>query len=65
MTNHERRIVLCLDGTWNNPYQLKERDDAVIPASGGSPWNSAPLEVIKVMPAANCLSSKKAKPPTL
>lgn len=27
MTNHERRIVLCLDGTWNNPYQLKERDD--------------------------------------
>lgn len=22
-----RRIILCLDGTWNNPYQMKARDD--------------------------------------
>jgi len=27
MTMQTRRIVVCLDGTWNNPYQRKERDD--------------------------------------
>lgn len=27
MTAMRKRIVLCLDGTWNNPYQRKERDD--------------------------------------
>jgi uncharacterized protein (DUF2235 family) len=27
MTDRAKRIVLCLDGTWNRPYQAKERDD--------------------------------------
>jgi len=27
MTEMHKRIVLCLDGTWNNPYQKQERDD--------------------------------------
>ena len=27
MTEQPKRIVLCLDGTWNNPYQMAERDD--------------------------------------
>jgi uncharacterized protein (DUF2235 family) len=22
-----RRIVICMDGTWNNAYQMKARDD--------------------------------------
>ncbi len=22
-----KRIVICLDGTWQNPYQVKQRDD--------------------------------------
>ncbi len=22
-----KRIVICLDGTWQNPYRMKERDD--------------------------------------
>ncbi len=26
MTDH-KRIVICLDGTWQNPYQVKQRDD--------------------------------------
>ena len=24
---NKKRIVISLDGTWNNPYQEKERDD--------------------------------------
>jgi len=24
---NRKRIVLCLDGTWNNPYDEKQRDD--------------------------------------
>ena len=27
MATSPRNIVLCLDGTWNNPYQTRERDD--------------------------------------
>ena len=27
MTTNAKRLVLCLDGTWGNPYQMKERDD--------------------------------------
>ncbi len=25
--NGRKRIVICLDGTWQNPYQVKQRDD--------------------------------------
>jgi uncharacterized protein (DUF2235 family) len=25
--NDRKRIVICLDGTWQNPYQVKQRDD--------------------------------------
>jgi uncharacterized protein (DUF2235 family) len=25
--NDQKRIVICLDGTWQNPYQVKQRDD--------------------------------------
>jgi len=27
MKNTNRRLVLCLDGTWQNPYQVKEREN--------------------------------------
>jgi uncharacterized protein (DUF2235 family) len=37
-----RRIVLCLDGTWNNPYDEQERVDRTITTEPG-----VPLKVIK------------------
>lgn len=37
-----RRIVLCLDGTWNNPYDEQERIDRTITTEPG-----VPLKVIK------------------
>lgn len=41
-SEHPKRLVLCLDGTWNNPYDEQERIDRT-----ASNQRRAPIKVIK------------------
>ena len=43
---HSKRLVLCLDGTWNNPYDEQERIDRPAPSTASS-QQRAPIKVIK------------------
>ncbi len=36
-----KRIVICLDGTWNNPYNLKEREDGRFVYKPSNPLKTA------------------------